>query len=45
MLTLLVLFASVLMLTAGTTKRRLVSRDPRCPVCRHTRSRCTCHWL
>ena len=44
-LTLLVLLASYLMLNAGMAKRRLVRRDPWCPVCGHTRSHCTCHWL
>ncbi|HEY2326113.1 MAG TPA: hypothetical protein VGH52_01370 [Gaiellaceae bacterium] len=42
--TLVVVLASYIMLTAGTAKRRLVWRNPRCPVCHHPRSNCICHW-
>jgi hypothetical protein len=41
----LVLFASILMILGGRLTKRLVMRAPVCPVCRHERKRCTCHWL
>jgi hypothetical protein len=40
-----VLFAAVLMVAAGTAKKRLFTRVQVCPVCHHARTRCTCRWL
>jgi hypothetical protein len=41
----LLFFASLLMILSGRMTKRLVKREPVCPVCHRERKRCTCHWL
>jgi hypothetical protein len=40
-----VLVASVLMVLAAVSKRKLRWRAAECPVCHHPRGACTCRWL